>query len=231
MPLGGTPDAGGRETRKQSGTRRGTAARATRQRVVTGGRLLQSSGVTPLDRLIQRLRVRQAGRYLPRGARVLDVGCADGALFRLLGDHLAGGVGIDPDLPAGRALDRFSLVAGTFPDDVPPRPPFDAVTMLAVVEHVERAELERWAEACPRLLRPEGALIVTTPSPSADRVLHGLQRLGLIDGMSLHEHHGFDPDDLPGIFSTGGLELVTRRRFQLGFNNLFVFRRAGPAAR
>jgi hypothetical protein len=49
-------------------------------------------------------------------------------------------------------------------------------------------------------------------------------RLRVLAGMDAHHHHGFVPDDVPVIFG-GELTLLHRSRFQLGLNNLFVFRR------
>ena len=53
--------------------------------------------------------------------------------------------------------------------------------------------------------------------------------LRLIDGMSLEEHHGFDSRQTPAIFSAAGLQLLKKPKFQLGLNNLFVFRRGNGA--
>jgi len=58
-----------------------------------------------------------------------------------------------------------------------------------------------------------------------DNVLKVLTVLKLVDGMSLEEHHGYKPEDTDKIFAKPRFELVTRKTFQLGFNNLFVFRK------
>jgi hypothetical protein len=47
--------------------------------------------------------------------------------------------------------------------------------------------------------------------------------------MCLDEHHGFAVEKTPSLFCAVGLELVRHERFQLGLNNLFVFRK--PAER
>jgi hypothetical protein len=52
-----------------------------------------------------------------------------------------------------------------------------------------------------------------------------LLRLGVVDGMSLEEHHGFDVNEIPEIFENGGFVLMKWRKFQFGLNNLFVFER------
>lgn len=183
------------------------------------------------DRFLQRWRIDKAAPYVKPGARVLDVGCADGALFERLGSRLGGGVGIDPDLPAPVQRGAFRLVPGHFPDDLEDGAPFDAITMLAVFEHVPDAQQAAWANGCYRLLAPGGALVVTTPAPLVDHILDALKLLRIIDGMSLEEHHGFDPRETPRIFEGGGLKLERWSRFQLGLNHLFVFRKqAAPAS-
>jgi 2-polyprenyl-3-methyl-5-hydroxy-6-metoxy-1,4-benzoquinol methylase len=179
--------------------------------------------VKGLDRLLQSWRIRKAERMIPHGARVLDVGCADGALFRQLDGRISGGVGIDPTLEEPVESERFRLVRGAFPDDLPAGERFDAITMLAVLEHIPLQRQPALAAATHRCLEPGGRLIVTVPSPAVDRILHVLESLRLIEGMALHEHYGFEPGQTPSVFTPHGLGLAHARKFQLGLNNLFVF--------
>lgn len=171
--------------------------------------------------------MRMVARYIARGSSVLDVGSADGALFDYLGpDRVSGGVGIDPTVPQDApAKVGARLVRGSFPDDLPALPPFDTVTMLAVLEHVPMALQKVWAQAAAELLKPGGHLLITTPSPLVDPILDVLTRLRLVDGMALDEHYGFEPASVPSTFGAAGLTLERHRRFQLGFNHLFVFTR------
>jgi SAM-dependent methyltransferase len=178
------------------------------------------------DRLLQSWRIRKAQAFIPPGARVLDVGCADGALFRQLGEQIRGGLGIDPSIAEPTETERFRLVPGAFPDDLPETERFDAVTMLAVLEHIPLDKQRELAAACARCLEPGGRVIVTVPSPAVDRILHLLESLRLIEGMALHEHYGFEPGQTPSLFVPSGLRLARARKFQLGLNNLFVFEKA-----
>ena len=178
------------------------------------------------DRFLQRRRIAQARRWIRPGSRLLDVGTSDGALFAAAGDLLAGGVGIDPEpVPPPRADPRFELRAGFFPDAVGDGERYDAITMLAVVEHIETDELKKWAEAAYEHLTEGGRVVMTIPSPAVDTILHIGIRLRLLDGIEAHQHHGFRPDDVVPLFAGAGLTLEHRGRFQLGLNNLFVFRR------
>lgn len=74
-------------------------------------------------------------------------------------------------------------------------------------------------------MAPGGRIIATVPEPAVDRIVDVLLRLGLADGMALHEHHGFSPSETRAIFEPAGFRLLAHRRFQLGLNNLFVFER------
>jgi 2-polyprenyl-3-methyl-5-hydroxy-6-metoxy-1,4-benzoquinol methylase len=179
--------------------------------------------VKGLDRHLQTRRIRAALPWIPPRAHVLDVGCADGALFRLGQARISSGVGIDIRPNRVWAGDGYERRVGTFPEAVRPDERFDAVVMLAVVEHVPNEELARWAAAAPRMLRPDGRVVITTPSPMVDHILDVGIRLRVIAGMEADEHHGFDPGEVPGIFSVPGLRLERRARFELGLNHLFVF--------
>lgn len=168
----------------------------------------------------------KAKPYIPRGARVLDVGCGDGAFLQYLGSHIREGVGIDPDIAQSVTVGTHTLTAGRFPEDMPELGPFDAITMLAVLEHLPEAHLSQVVTTCARLLRPGGVLVITVPSPRVDTILHMLQRLRLVDCLGhLHEHHAFDADTTPQLFAKGGLTLLKAGRFQLGLNNLFVLQK------
>jgi 2-polyprenyl-3-methyl-5-hydroxy-6-metoxy-1,4-benzoquinol methylase len=181
--------------------------------------------VTLFDRALQRWRIAKAAPYIPKGARVLDVGCADGALFRVLGDRIASGVGIDPALAMESDDGRVRLVRGSFPDDLRADGQFDVITMLAVFEHLDDAAQREAATACASLLRPGGRVVLTVPEPAVDRIVHFLARLGILAGMAIHEHHGFAARKTPERFASHDFDLEKDERFQLGLNNLFVLRR------
>lgn len=188
---------------------------------------VEGPSLKALDRMIRTLRIRQVGKHLAKKAVVLDVGCYDGALFSAYASQIERGVGIDPLLAGSGARGRFRFIADRFPSDALGTEDglFDAIAFLAVLEHVPTQELPRWRVACEHLLKPGGIVLATVPSPRVDDILHLLRRTGLIEGMSVHEHHGLDPVLIPSVFSQGALMLTTRRRFELGLNNLYVFRK------
>ncbi len=179
------------------------------------------------DRFLQRWRIAKARPYLPAGAEVLDIGCADGALFRQV-PGLGRSVGIDPDLRGITQVGSAALIGGTFPEALTDDSPFDAITLLAVLEHIPAVDQPRLAADVARFLKPGGHLIVTVPAPAVDHLTAVLRRLRLIHGMSLEEHSGFDVGKTEGLFVQVGLKLLKHQKFQLGLNNLFVFQKPGP---
>lgn len=177
-----------------------------------------------LDRWIRAWRIRRALPYIPRGGRVLDLGCGNGELFhRLVAAPTS--LGVDPTLSSPGRANGIPLLPGSFPGDVPGQERFDCITMLAVLEHIPREQQPAFAEACFRRLVSGGSLVITVPSAAVDRILAVLRAVRLIDGMSLEEHYGFDVSETVPLFETAGFRLERHTRFQLGLNNLFVFSR------
>src|SRR5258706_980116 len=141
-----------------------------------------------------------ARKYIPKGSRVLDIGCFDGTLFRFLGDHISGGVGIDPSVRNESSDGHFRLIPGRFPEGVPKEMTFDVITLLAVIEHFKPEILSQLSINCAMHLKPGGLVIITVPSAFLDPILHVLAFFHIISPMSLEEHHGFEPETTTTIF-------------------------------
>ena len=176
-----------------------------------------------LDRVLQKWRARMARPWIPPGSRVLDIGCHQGEFLRSLGDWIGPSVGLDP-LATPEVNERFTLRAEGFQAPAPfDDGSFHVVVLLATLEHIR--DKDPLAQECFRLLRPGGRVLITVPSAVVDTIIDSLCWLRLADGMSLDEHHGFDPRTTPDIFGRHGFELEHRRRFQLGLNHFFVLQK------
>jgi SAM-dependent methyltransferase len=177
-----------------------------------------------LDRYLRNVRIAKARGFVRKGDTVVDVGCADGAMFERWKGLIEFGYGVDPILERTTEYPDYVLYAGLFPDALPAIK-CDVITMLAVLEHVPLDRQGELPRACHELLNPGGRIVITVPSPRVDDILRLLGALRLIDGMSVHEHYGFNAEHTPQIFTLPLFRLTHRRRFQLGLNNLFVFER------
>ena len=152
---------------------------------------------------------------------MLDIGCHEGEFLRSLGNFIGPSVGFDPLAPAVSGP-SFRLIPEAFPGrNVFPDGSFDAAVLLATLEHLP--EPGGVAAEIHRLLCPGGRVILTVPAHQVDGLLTILKSWGVIDGMALDEHHGFDPAGVPTIFAPPRFFLKRHGHFQLGCNNLFVF--------
>lgn len=182
-----------------------------------------------LDSFIQWCRIRAAQPFIAEAAHVLDIGCHQGELFEQI-PTIASGVGLDPLFGGAESSNGFHFAKGIFPNDMPDESErFDAIVALAVFEHVPPTDKAAFAGACVRYLKPGGRIIMTVPSLRVDAILATLRFLRLVDGMSLEEHHGFDPTTTPDFFLDKGVTLEDSSTFELGLNHLFVFQKAVAA--
>ncbi len=178
-----------------------------------------------VDNMLRDWRIRRALPWIPEHSRVLDIGCFDAQLLKALGSRLDRGVGMDPAIERPAELGRYRLLPGEFPRVQPDDGPFDAVTLLAVLEHVPSDQIEQWARTCWDLLVPGGRVVATVPSPRVDTILDVAIRLRLMDGMEAEQHHGFAPKAILSAYRDVGFDVMAEKRFQLGLNNLFVLRK------
>lgn len=178
----------------------------------------------PLDEILEFLRFTKVAPYIKKHARLLDVGAGDGNFLRYLNGHLDYAVGIDTRLREAVALPTYRLIRGAFPDDfLATETAFDVITMLAVAEHIPMSAFPDVAEVCWKYLKPDGRLIITVQHPRVEGLLNLLKSIKIVEGFSMHEHYGFDPECLPKIFYR--LKLLKRERWGFGCNNLFIFKK------
>ena len=100
---------------------------------------------------------------------------------------------------------------------------FDAVTMLAVLEHLDKPE--DILQEIVRVLRPGGGLILTVRSKYAKPLLEFLAfRLGIVDSAEIKDHKRYFNREglLAAVADTGSLHVVRHKHFQWRFNN-FLF--------
>lgn len=146
-----------------------------------------------LEGFLAKKRAQKANSLLPqshRKGRILDIGCGSYPYF-LINTNFNEKYGLDPSLRLSE-IDEENLNLKVF-DITKNRLPFnnnffDAVTMLAVFEHIDGDKLIFVLKEIQRVLKKEGMFIITTPAPWADKLLHQMAKFGLISSEEIHEH-------------------------------------------
>jgi SAM-dependent methyltransferase len=117
-------------------------------------------------------------RHVRFGGQVLDLGCGDGSLSRVVfetSDGLGGVVGVEPDqhdATQARQSGVYARVHNTTGDSVPEGDGrFDVVFSNSTLEHIP--EIEPVLREVGRLLRPGGRFVFTVPSEQFHSCLKG----------------------------------------------------------
>lgn len=154
--------------------------------------MAESPGALQLTSLAERTRRQKLEfffSHIDAGARILDLGCADGWVGRWARDHGFDDVtGIDLSPPAdivGDIRDWRSL--GLEPHS------YDVVIAFEVVEHGD------YAAAIRAVLKPAGRLMATTPVPRWDWVCRLAEGVGLFQKRTSPHTHLVDLRHYPGF--------------------------------
>ena len=182
-----------------------------------------------LDKLIWQMRASQIRKYLPRTVEsIADFGCGRSAplLHTLLVNGMvreATGIDLDPDFST--ETNTLTLFKADLNKPLPLGDgSFDAALSLATLEHLDEPDLH--LREIHRILRPNGILILTTPSPRGKPVLEFLAyRLKIIDRLEIEDHRQyFTSAMLESALERAGFiqSSINARTFQLGMNNIVV---------
>jgi SAM-dependent methyltransferase len=182
-----------------------------------------------LTRRVGEARLAAALPHVPPRARVLDLGCGltdlPGRFPEYVGcDRNPGVLAAQREKFPKRDFFEWDIGRGAAPTALQARAPFEAILLLAVLEHV--AEPAAVLARAAALLAPSGRVIVTTPHPLGRLPLEAGAALGLLSPHAQGEHESLlGRAALEEAGRAAGVSLVLYRRFLLGLNQLAVFSR------
>lgn len=178
-----------------------------------------------LDKFISRYRLFAVIRYIKKDDIVLDLGC--GVQHYLLTggkNKFKFGYGLDYDIEDSQAGNLILIkhrCAGSLPvkDNF-----FDKVFLLAVLEHIEEKDVPGLFLEFSRILKKNGRVIITTPTPRAKPVLEFLAlKLKVVTPEEVTDHkHYYLAEEIRNLAEKSGLRIIKARCFQLGFNCLYI---------
>ncbi len=169
-----------------------------------------------LEPMLADLRAQRANKLIPsslRTGRILDIGCGSYPYF-LAHTSFAEKFAIDQiPLPQQTAVE-LRIESFTLDLEVKPRLPFqdnffEAVTLLAVVEHLDPAHMAALFKEIYRVLKPGGQVILTTPAAWSDGLLKAMARINLVSAEEIHEHaYAYTLPLLGWYFGQAGFEMT-----------------------
>jgi ubiquinone/menaquinone biosynthesis C-methylase UbiE len=178
---------------------------------------------TAFDRFVAWRRFRAAAPHIGVRSTVCDLGCGAGAPFlKYIESRLISGVGLD-EYAGQSSRDKISVVRADITASLPlESAQFDHVTMLAVLEHLTQPA--RVLGEAYRILRPQGSLIMTWPSPMVDPLLEVLTRIKLVNNeLGFDQHQPRIPlEKLKAMLQTIGFTRFEAGKFEMGMHNWLV---------
>jgi len=154
--------------------------------------------------------------------KALDIGCGNNRLIKIYRSKGHNGLGVDVynwDGPDMIVKDTTSL-----PFD---NEEFDTISFVASINHIPNRLLV--LKEAYRLLKLEGRLLITALTPRISLFWH---KFAYWDndqrerGMSEGEVYGFSANELKSMVSEAGFQIISKRSFMWGLNNLYIFSKA-----
>ncbi len=182
-----------------------------------------------LEKFLTVQRCKMANRLIEpqyRQGRILDVGCGSYPFF-LFNTQFLQKFGLDRLIREedSRLWQKEGMTFYQGDLEKQAKLPFDdnymdVITMLAVLEHIEPANLIRQLAEMRRIMKPGGMLILTTPAPWSDPLLNILSAFKLINTALYHEHKDtYNFSKIMAVLEKAGF---AEKKIRLGYFEFFL---------
>ena len=178
-----------------------------------------------VDKIIAKYRLGKVLKYVEKNDLILDFGCGSKSyLLDLSKSKIKFGVGIDYDAK-NNIKDNIEYRKYKYNGRLPFKDKsFDKVFMLAVLEHINEDEVLKLFNEFKRILKSDGKIVLTTPTPPSKYFLEFLAyRLKVISREEIADHKKYyNKLDLKDLCQKTGLKLSTYSLFLGGLNSCAV---------
>ncbi len=171
-----------------------------------------------IEPLLKWLRIKKIEPFLPSDGVLVDLGCDEEmTLVKRQMGRMKQVYGIDivaKPQKFGNATILQGDLTKTFalPDNSA-----DAVTMLAVLEHLPHPE--KVVREVYRILKPGGVFLVTVPAPVSEPILEFMSKIGLVRDEMIEQHETyFTPALLQQTAKKAGFRKIKVETWELGVN-------------
>lgn len=179
---------------------------------------------TIFDKIIAALRYSKVKRHINKDCILCDIGCGfNGAFLLLLSNKISRGIGFDRKVSENKWDNICLYTIENLEHGIPLNDQsVDCVTMIALLEHLNNPSAV--LSEVYRILKPNGKLILTTPTPLAKPVLEFLAfKLNVISREEIEDHKCYyNKKMIRELFNRTGFKESNVELFQFGFNSLAV---------
>lgn len=174
------------------------------------------------DKFLAQIRYKAIKCYIPRGGVIADIGCGrEAAFLTYCSPFIEKGYGFDFRIQ-DQEIDNLKLINNKYSNelDVGERC-CDVVFMLAVLEHLDDPYM--LLKEIYRILKTDGILCLTTPTPLAKPVLECMANMHMINMEEIREHkHYYTDKEMQVLMKECGFFHYRYRRFCFGMNSLVI---------
>jgi len=175
------------------------------------------------EKILRYLRARIVLSYIHNAGVICDIGCGYNAYFLNKAEkYISKGYGIDKKVCIN-TTDKIIVQRAEFFNNLSfQNDYFDAVTMIAVIEHLK--DYNSIIKEVYRILKPEGLLIITTPTIHARKFLDFLAfRLNILNKEEIKEHYKyFDKKDIIALLENNYFFIKKYSYFEFKLNSIVV---------
>ena len=181
-----------------------------------------------LEKALRNFRLSRVLPFIPKQSTLLDVGCGwEARLLLHSAPILKEGFGID--FKVDSSLNKYkniTLFQKHFDEEALPvrSESQDTVTMLAVLEHIEPSRVDFVLGEIKRVLKKDGKLLITVPTPKAKPLLEFLSfKLGIINPDEIADHKlYYSREILEQTLNRNAFQITIYRTFQFRMNSFCV---------
>ncbi len=175
--------------------------------------------------LLEKWRLSKVLQHI-NGNKILDYGCGCGKLASNLEDKEYVGVDINENIietARNTYVKHNNTRFYTLKEFEKVESEFDCIVLSAIIEHLENP-IEKIIQF-KKMLSKEGIIIITTPTSQANQILEVGAHFRLFSKEAVDEHDELlDKNDFIQISKISSLILEKYERFELGLNQLVVYR-------
>lgn len=178
-----------------------------------------------LDKIIAKKRLSVIKNTIKDDSIILDFGCGYSSyLLERYRKNIKLGYGLDYEVK-NKKIGNVSYINFNFQKELPFKDNyFDNIYLLAVLEHIDLKKIDKLFKEFYRILKNNGQIILTTPTPKSKKILEFMAyNLKIISEEEIKDHKKYyNKNDIKILAKNNKLKLINYNLFQLGLNSYVV---------